>query len=203
MQPSSRPQIDSKKLLDWIKKDHPGFKLPDLFVAGIRGYYLDSLGATGKNDRNMYDDAIFIVVKGKVIPFNGNTDPAAFRSGIANLKPGVWPAYKLDFHKGQYMALCQRIKPVTVHRDGKGDDTGMFGINIHKGGYKTTSSEGCQTLPPEQWADFINTFILHAQQLHGKAYRSTAYTYVLLENTAATNNTAPANMPAASEATVE
>ncbi len=35
--------------------------------------------------------------------------------------------------------------------------SGEFGINLHLGGTNGTSSEGCCTLPPEQWSDFRRT----------------------------------------------
>jgi hypothetical protein len=47
---------------------------------------------------------------------------------------------------------------VEVRRDGGLIESGWFGINIHRGGVTTTSSEGCQTIPPErQWNQFIGT----------------------------------------------
>jgi lysozyme len=45
---------------------------------------------------------------------------------------------------------------VTVQRDGGKEETGFFGINIHRGGITRTNSEGCQTLPPSQWPAFIS-----------------------------------------------
>ena len=60
----------------------------------------------------------------------------------------------------RYEALVQADK-VTVSRD-SGEvgvapklDTGFFGINIHRGGYKTVSSEGCQTIYPDLWDTFM------------------------------------------------
>lgn len=180
--PASRPQIKRKDLLKLLKEAHPDFVLPDFFTLGIRGYYQDTMGKPGENDRNIYDDAIFIIGKEEFVAFNGNTDPAAFRLSIASLKPGIWPVYKFDLHKGQYMALCQRGGPVTVVRDGKGEDTGMFGINQHKGGTWGTGSLGCQTTPPQQYDEYINTCLETAKKYFGKNYKDKSdYTYVLLE----------------------
>lgn len=128
-------------------------------LLGIRGYYKKTMGNPIENDRGIYDDAIFIVAPDMFIPYNANTDPSTFRKGIANLKKGVW-FYRPGKHKinspNGYPALVQADK-VTVLRDGVGEDTGWFGINIHKGGYNTTSSLGCQTIYPTQWESFINT----------------------------------------------
>jgi len=188
--PASRPKITRKEVKTMLEKAFPDFSPPDVMVIGIRGYYLNSMGKAGQNDRQIYDDAIIIVGKEtkEFFVFNGNTDPANFNLGVANLNPGIWPVYKLDMHKGQYLALCQRAGAVTVTRDGKGPDTGNFGINIHRGGVWSTSSLGCQTIPPSQWEGaegFISTFCELAKKYHAKLYRQQIYTYVLLENTAA------------------
>ena len=128
-------------------------------ILGLRGFYLDSMGAPGRNDRGIYDDAIFVVSEHAFASFNANTDPSVSRKGVAVLKPGRWD-YKVGTHglskpkSSRYTALVQAAK-VTVVRDQTGDDTGWFGINIHKGGRTTTSSLGCQTIYPDQWPAFI------------------------------------------------
>ena len=180
--PASRPQITPQALFEKMHAAHPGVTLPEFFICGIRGYYQDTMGEPGVNDRKIYDDAIFLVGQNELISFNGNTDPSAFKLEIANLKPGIWPVYKFDLHKGQYLALCQRAGKVTVIRDGTGEDTGMFGINIHRGGNWTTSSLGCQTIPPTQWEDFINYAQVMAKKAYGTDYKTKTYTYILLEN---------------------
>jgi hypothetical protein len=157
-QPRSRPQISIEEL-DRILTHRKVKKTYSAVLIGIRGYYLDSMGEPGKNDRGEYDDAICIVRRDatgmveKVWQYNANTDPSKRSKGMANLEPGSW-LYYVGLHRGQYTALRQK-EPVTVKRDEQGNDTGWFGINIHKGGWKTTSSEGCQTIVPEQWREFI------------------------------------------------
>lgn len=182
--PATRPKITREEVLQMLSNAHPDFVIPDLLIIGIRGYYPDTMGKPGKNDRNLYDDAIILVAKEEYKTFNGNTDPSAYKKAIANLKPGIWPAYKFDLHKGQYLALCQRGGPVTVIRDQKGPDTGNFGINIHRGGNWGTGSLGCQTIPREdgQYDEFINEALTLAKKYYGKDYRNKTYTYVLLEN---------------------
>lgn len=127
-----------------------------VYLVAIRGYYHDD---HGDNQRGLYDDAMFLVTPQSFVSFNANTDPSAFRPGIAALKPGLWQ-YRLGIHglskpvARQYKALVQAA-PVTVVRDKEGDDTGWFGINIHRGAVASTSSLGCQTIPPSQWTGFI------------------------------------------------
>jgi lysozyme len=57
----------------------------------------------------------------------------------------------------------------------------MFGINIHRGGWNGTSSEGCQTIPPDQWPAFIATVTDQVKRLAGAGWRRETITYVLLE----------------------
>lgn len=168
------------ELMALIHEQQPGFVLNKFAVVGIRGYYMDTMGTVHENDRGIYDDAIFILTDSQLFPFNANTDPSKYSPGIAKLRPGVWSVYKFDKHKGKYLALCQRAGNVTVDRDGKGSETGMFGINIHKGGFLTTSSLGCQTIYPDQWDDFIAKCQKFAKSSFGDKYTSLVYTYVLL-----------------------
>lgn len=132
-------------------------------LVGERGYYLNSMGAKGVNDRDIYDDAIFLTSPSCHVAWNANVDPSPFRVGVASLEPGVW-RFGLNIHGKskpkhlQYECL-EQVGPVIVRRDskdGKGTlDKGVFAIQIHRGSYGSTSSLGCQTLPPDQWESFI------------------------------------------------
>lgn len=161
-------------------------------LLGIRGYYLNSMGAPGRNDRGIYDDALFWIARNTqghitaFFPYQANLDPSRVRpgrgtgssKGMAVLRSGVW-YYKPGLHKGVQRAFRQ-AEPVTVDRDAVGggsySDTGWFGINIHRGGRTTTGSAGCQTVPPDTWAHFRNTGYL---LLNRSGQRS--FPYVLRE----------------------
>lgn len=183
--PPSTPKINRAELSALIAKAHPDWDPPAFLVVGIRGYYKDSMGKPGENDRAVYDDAIILLTHDELHAFNGNCDPSRYKPGIAKLKAGIWRVYKFDTHhgsKGSYPAICQRYGGVTVIRDDKGEDTGSFGINIHQGGYNTTSSLGCQTVPPTQWIRFKATADRLAKKVYGDVYDTTRITYLLLEN---------------------
>jgi hypothetical protein len=130
-------------------------------VVGRRGYYRDTMGVPGVNDTGVYDDALWLIGPGIFGAFNANTDPSRGRAGMATLALGTW-TYRVGIHNQskdptlhpRYTALVQAA-PVLVHRQGGKDQAGFFGINIHKGSLTSTSSEGCQTLYPDQWAEFI------------------------------------------------
>jgi lysozyme len=126
-------------------------------VLGIRGYYQDSMGVAGKNDRGLYDDAAYICSDARCHPFNFNTDPSAWRTGIATLKANAVYEFIPGKHKISSptgYAAFRQSGAFTVPRDGTGDDRGYFGINLHRGGEEGTSSLGCQTVPPRQWREF-------------------------------------------------
>lgn len=156
--PLHAPQIKIDVLLAKLGSLKP---VVPVFLVGIRGYYLDTMGKPNQNDRGIYDDAIILVSPSAYLTCNANCDPSAFRPGIATLKPGVhwftkgrhglskgpgksYPAFRPD----------NREEKLPVTRDGQKGDAWGIAINIHKGGYNTTSSAGCQTVYPDQWLAF-------------------------------------------------
>lgn len=157
MLPASRPQQAKSKTQALLTKARVA---DEVALVGIRGYYRDTMGEVGKNDRGIYDDAIFLISPNAYATFNANADPSVKRKGIAVLKPGVHRYRKgkhgLSKPGGGYPALrpANPAEELPVTRDGVGDSMGIA-INIHRGGYLTTSSEGCQTIYPAQWEAFI------------------------------------------------
>jgi len=144
-------------------------------VVAVRGYYLNTMGKEGANDRGVYDDAIFVLEPDGVHNFNGNTDPGRFARGIAKLKSHQAIRYRPGPHgfsrkNGPYPAFRQDSN-CTVIRDETGEDTdspgGRFWINLHRGGITSTSSLGCQTVPPHQWNEF-KTLVDGLLKKHGQ-----------------------------------
>lgn len=158
-------------------------------LVGMRGYYKKTMGDPLRNDRGIYDDALFIIAPGLFAAFNANTDPSVKRSGVAVLRPGIYDyapglhgisrldrkrkdherIYQQLIETGQdvpgwtktYWALRQ-LSNVSVLRDGSNKPVtdspeNRFWINIHRGSYNSTSSEGCQTIYPDQWGEFRRT----------------------------------------------
>ena len=165
--PLDRPKASYDEVSEMIKRLCPKpMNFWPIYIVAIRGYYRDSMGDKWVNDRGIYDDAIFILDHAsKIRSFNANTDPSRIRAGwgfagkkgMASLCEGIW-MYKVGLHRGRYKALRQ-AEAVRVLRDGRGganyEHRGWFGINIHRGGVRGTSSLGCQTIPPDQWPEFI------------------------------------------------
>lgn len=182
--PSSQPRAKLAAVMAAAQaawKSHE--PLPDFFVLAVRAYYRDSMGLAGENDVGQYDDAFFIVSPLGFSAWNGNTDPSRYGWNpnadkfMARLKPGCWKMiYRM--HRGSYWAFGQGEHPVTVERmrkDGSVErqETGCFGIDLHKGGVNGTSSEGCLTVPLAQWNDFVN-------RLRGTMNRLDASTFDLI-----------------------
>ena len=154
--PRHRPKASEqevRQLLEDAKHLLPADRRDDaVFMVGVDDYY------SKMAKRNVYDSAIFIVTPDDVKNYNANCDPSKHRKGIAQLKTNQAVLYAPGPHGfkrkgGPYPAFRQKGK-CTVIRDKLGEDTGVFWINIHRGGLNTTSSAGCQTIPPHQWAEF-------------------------------------------------
>ena len=156
--PTTRPQQSKADTV--VSLRDKGFSLDKAYLVGYRGYYSRTFAPDG-NNRQVYDDAMFLISPGHFSSYNFNTDPGAYRQGIATLLPGCW-RYKVGIHglskpkDQQYKAFVQAAK-VTVQRDQSITESGYFGINIHPGGNTTVSSLGCQTIYNPQWADFFST----------------------------------------------
>lgn len=151
----------------------------NLNIVGVRN------SSTGDEVTNKFDDKITLSYKvegeWKFYSFDATTDPGKYWvekimrvEGVACLKPGQFKSYKIDKHRGNYDALCQREGKVEVYRDNNKDgcydlddnntQTGYFGINIHRAtaraGKKSTQvdkwSAGCQVIAAnEDWEEFI------------------------------------------------
>lgn len=135
------------------------------FVVPKKPYLFAARPAPGIDKINVYDDAIALVQPLSLTTFNANTDPSRYEPRMATLAPGSY-LYVVGTHNiskeksKQYEALVQADK-VTVNRWPDADpktpehESGYFGINIHRGGYTTTGSAGCQTIHPDQWTEFM------------------------------------------------
>jgi lysozyme len=184
-----KPQATRDKIEKILKSKKVDLNKTPVVLVGIRGYYLDSMGVKGKNDRGVYDDAFFWITKNSFVAFNGNTDPSRFKKGrgkgkgkgMASLKTGVW-SYKTGMHNGSVVhPAFRQAADVVVIRDGiDGDyeDEGQFGINIHMGGKNGTSSLGCQTVPRNQWDSFKS---FGYDQI--KLFELKSFPYVLIDET--------------------
>ena len=173
----------------------------NLNIVGVRN------SATGDEVTNKFDDKITLSYKvdgeWQFYSFNATTDPGRYWvenvmrvEGVACLKEGQYRgAYRIDKHRGNYDALCQRGGEVTVYRDANKDgcydldddntQTGYFGINIHRAtarvGKASTQvdkwSAGCQVISANKdWEEFIFA-CYKAQQVWGNSF-----TYTLIKS---------------------
>jgi hypothetical protein len=171
-----------------------GSKDYDVNIVGVRN------SSTLSQVTNLFDDKITLSYKVKGEWFfhswDATTEPGKkgvmqFHNsgGVARLVPNQYRStYKVSMHQGKYQALCQRLKNVTVWRDKNRDmnfdeiiqDTGMFGINIHKAGtvsnFVENWSEGCQVF--KRTKDFNDFMVLinRAKEIHGNHFTYTLIT---------------------------
>ena len=168
-----------------------------LNVVGVRNGNTTSVNFDDEIAFFYYDDKGKLI--GKVCP--GTTDPSVDYlknpmrgDGTAILKSGQYvDTYKIDFHNGKYLALTQRLKPVTVIRDNdrnallnffEDTDTGFFGINIHRASRNKNNvtvigpdSAGCQVFQNE--ADFNE--MMAAATISSAKYGN-KFTYTLINS---------------------
>ena len=175
------------------------------YFAGSKDYDVNIVGVrnsdTGKKVTNLFDDKITISYKvggeWQYYEWDATTEPGKkgvlqFHNskGVARLVPGQYRGvYKLSKHQGKYEAVCQRLGDVTVWRDGNKDmnfdevkqDTGMFGINIHKAGtvssFVENWSEGCQVFKRVKDFNEFMDICRKAAAIYGNHF-----TYTLIES---------------------
>jgi len=133
-----------------------------VMVLAIRGYYLNSMGVAGDNDRGIYDDAIILMGPNYYQTFNGNTDPRIIKQGVAMLLPG-WHEFKQGWHgygkaSGHQAFRTANVREVLpVLRDGQVGIKEGVTVNMHRGGKYNTNSIACQTIVEDQWFEFQRT----------------------------------------------
>lgn len=193
--------MDMPKLNDIIKvmknKGYVVFRNPQGFDLNIVGIRTDDMTSNKFNDWI----TVFYINDGawSFSAFPASCDPGTFYrlnpmnvKGTSILKPGQYrSSHKIGRHKG-YKALVQEGKnPLTVYRDANMDnvldmnsskeDTGFFGINIHKANATSLSqnvdrwSAGCQVI---QSAVHFNFFMNLCDQSSAKY--GNYFTYTLL-----------------------
>lgn len=179
MIPKSEPRaprhvVQSAALKEW-RKDPLRGPMPEFYVLFVRGYYATSMGKPGVgNERNIYDDAAFVVGPDTFVSFRANADPSIYRDGISSVMDG-WDEYKPGNHGitrpgGGYPAFRPATpgEKVAVTRDGEKGRSKRDGVanNIHMGGYKSTQSEGCLTVYPAEWSAFQSLVMMELKR-HG------------------------------------
>ncbi len=174
----------------------------------LRPYELNIVGVRSDSAKpNSFDDAIYVFYLDKdgqlyQHRFAATTDPGTYwlenpmnPQGTAILKQGQYiGSHAMGMHRGKYLALVQN-KPVTVIRDydrnakldflNGHEDTGMFGINIHRAQEVGTTkvvdhfSAGCQVFANA--TEFI--LFMHLCERHKGLYGN-EFTYSLIDERA-------------------
>jgi lysozyme len=189
------PEADLRAILD-ANNVTDGTRDGHVCVVAIRGYYLDSMGKRGANDRRIWDDAHFFVWPDGIARWQANTDPNGYREGagkgagkgMACLRPGIH-RYGIGRHKGR--AAFRQVEPFTVIRDGDPPypDCGWHAINLHSGGNVSTSSLGCQTVPASTWQTYRQMLYGLLEQCRNPLRRNDhkqrvrSFDYILIEET--------------------
>ena len=186
-------EVIRSKGYDTFEDRHPF----DLNIFGVR---------SSSTIPNAFDDIIGVVYRTPSSEWQleywpATTDPGLYYlevpmrvEGTAILVPGQYRGvYKLDYHRGKYLALCQRNGRVKVYRDDNRDDvlnwtgevsSGMYGINIHRASARGTSttidkwSAGCQVIANPDHFDRLIALARNQIEYHPTW---SSFTYTLLE----------------------
>lgn len=183
-----KPKINDAETDMLVRQHFTAATEPVILLVGIRGYFLNTVGKAGVNDINVYDDAMIVRHRGdNVATFNANTDPSKQRTGLAQLKVGVYQFYK-GRHKNRldaFRAYPEGVKLPCTRETANGvwDGEAQF-INIHDGGDSDTWSAGCQTLPGAKSKIYGNQFGAFRDLVYKLMDKEQALTvtYLLLEN---------------------
>lgn len=167
-------------------------------------FKLNIVGLRKTLHSNNFDDLLMVAFKDHrnstyLKDFVITTDPGRKslmnpqnRKGTAILKEGQYKdTYAIDYHRGNYLALCQRLGPVVVYRDANKDDkhdldnnktdSGFFGINIHKAGVISKLvdgwSAGCQVFQNNVDFDVFMKLCKTHSKNHGNVF-----TYTLIND---------------------
>jgi hypothetical protein len=167
-------------------------------------YNVNIVGIRSKSRQaNVFDDWMTLFydegVDTSFYLFRCTTDPGAFWlhnpsrvEGTAILVPGQYKSvYKVDYHNGKYLALCQRNGDVAVYRDANRDNIldldpktimwGRFGVNIHHASYYGTSTQvdkwsaACQVIANINDFNTFMSIINKSRKIYGNSF-----TYTLL-----------------------
>lgn len=188
-------EVIARKGYQWFDDQKP--YLPN--IIGIR---------TNDNRSNLFNDFIILCYldlnkSWQLLTFKATTDPGVYWrknpmnvSGTAILKPGQYlDCWKIGKHQGKYEALVQMgaKTPMTVWRDNNKDDvldfnckkeeTGFFGINLHRTNKELVSvqvdkwSAGCQVTA----SSFSLTKIVDICKCSAKLRLENSFSYTLLE----------------------
>lgn len=131
---------------------------------------------------NTFDDYLFVNSGHFKRVMHCSTTPGRYwvrnlmnPKGVAILKPGYYKNSHKFTTSGEWKNLWlgapyfQQISPVTVYRDSNKDnsidtaveDTGLFGINVHRGGFGSLIdrwSAGCVVIPDKEWYKAVSDF---------------------------------------------
>ena len=180
----NRPKISDRETDKIVAHFFPQ-EFPALLVVAVRGYFPNTFFADGKNNFNVWDDAMLVYENGTLLKtFNANTDPSKTNANLAMLDTGIYRFYR-GRHKNRidaFRAYPEGVRLKCKRQDARGRWFEAFcsAINIHDGGATDTWSAGCQTLPNFKGNYQFNEFRDLVYRLMDKHHAKTV-TYLLID----------------------